>query len=253
MKPPAFCPPSFSSGREEHQSTGSAGTRLGRTQGVSKHCINAPGYQAAIGLPSATRLDSKFPRLGAALLPSGHRFTVRDPSGLEVSPARCRLGFAIDMGLWYLAQWLYRWAQLDVWGRLTAVLAVLLPQFALHLFEAIMPHPRKRSSLLRTAGLLAIPMFLLAVTPLHERRWARAAIFLYVFGLVAAGLGSMAIRASDARSFKALHQRTRLPSGHRFTVRDPSGLEVSPARCRLVTKRPSVYRPRPVWTRSFPG
>ncbi len=61
------------------------------TQGVSKHCINAPGYQAAIGLPSATRLDSKFPRLGAALLPSGHRFTVRDPSGLEVSPARCRL------------------------------------------------------------------------------------------------------------------------------------------------------------------
>ena len=65
------------------------------TQGVSKHCINAPGYQAAIGLPSATRLDSKFPRLGAALLPSGHRFTVRDPSGLEVSPARCRLGICV--------------------------------------------------------------------------------------------------------------------------------------------------------------
>jgi two-component system, NtrC family, sensor histidine kinase HydH len=109
-------------------------------------------------------------------------------------------GFAIDMGLWYLAQWLYRWAQLDVWARSTAVLAVLLPQFALHLFEAIMPHPTKRSSLLRTAGLLAIPMFLLAVTPLHERRWARGSIFLYVFGLVAAGLGSMAIRASRSGS-----------------------------------------------------
>ncbi len=104
------------------------------------------------------------------------------------------------MGLWYLAQWLYRWAQLDVWARSTAVLAVLLPQFALHLFEAIMPHPTKRSSLLRTAGLLAVPVFVLAVTPLHERRWARAAIFLYVFGLVAAGLGSMALRASRSGS-----------------------------------------------------
>jgi len=104
------------------------------------------------------------------------------------------------MGLWYLAQTLYWLAKLDVWARSTAVLAVLLPQFALQLFEAIMPHPRKRSSLLRTAGLLALPMFLLAVTPLHARRWARAAIFLYVFGLVAAGLGSMAIRASRSGS-----------------------------------------------------
>jgi len=76
----------------------------------------------------------------------------------------------------------------------------LLPQFALHLFEAIMPHPGKRSSLLRTAGLLAVPMFVLAVTPLHERRWARASIFLYVLVLVAAGLGSMALRASRSGS-----------------------------------------------------
>lgn len=109
-------------------------------------------------------------------------------------------GFAMDMGLWYLAQWLYRWAQLDVWARSTAVLAVLLPQFALHLFEAIMPHPEKRSSLLRYASLLAVPMFVLAVTPLHERAWARSAIFLYVFGLVAAGLGAMATRASRTGS-----------------------------------------------------
>src|SRR5664280_75364 len=29
----------------------------------------------------------------------------------------------------------------------------------------------------------------------------------------------------DAPSLKALHQRTWLPSSHRFTVRDPSGLE----------------------------
>ena len=32
-----------------------------KRQGTSKHCINAPGYQAAIGLLSVPRLDSKFP------------------------------------------------------------------------------------------------------------------------------------------------------------------------------------------------
>ena len=37
----------------------------------------------------------------------------------------------------------------------------------------------------------------------------------------------------DARSSKALHQRTRLSSGHRVTVRDPSGLEASPNNCHL--------------------
>jgi len=36
-------------------------------QGTSKHCINAPGYQAAIGLPCVTHLDSKLTRLFAAL------------------------------------------------------------------------------------------------------------------------------------------------------------------------------------------
>ncbi len=45
------------------------GSKLGDLEslGVSKHCINASSHHAAIGLPSVTRLDSKFPRLGAAL------------------------------------------------------------------------------------------------------------------------------------------------------------------------------------------
>src|SRR4030095_5225982 len=33
--------------------------------------------------------------------------------------------FAADIGLWYLAQWLYRWMRADVWSRLTAGLALL--------------------------------------------------------------------------------------------------------------------------------
>ncbi|HEY6725982.1 MAG TPA: two-component system sensor protein, partial [Polyangiaceae bacterium] len=47
--------------------------------------------------------------------------------------------FAADIGLWYLAQWLYHFMRADVWVRFTAVLAALLPQFALHLFDSLMP------------------------------------------------------------------------------------------------------------------
>jgi hypothetical protein len=36
-------------------------------------------------------------------------------------------GFALDTGLWYLAQWLYLFVLADEWARFTAILAVLLP------------------------------------------------------------------------------------------------------------------------------
>ena len=162
--------------------------------------VGGPGYALPVDLRTRTSLFC-----GALALAIGLSILLR---GRIRRPQLFFAGFAIDMGLWYLAQWLYRWAHLDVWARSTAVLAVLLPQFALHLFEAIMPHPVKRSTLLRTAGLLALPMFLLAVTPLHERPWARASIFSYVFGLLAAGLGSMAIRASRSGSL-AVRRRVR--------------------------------------------
>ncbi len=51
------------------------------------------------------------------------------------------------------------------------------------------------------------------------------------------------IFSGDARSSKALHQRIRLASSHRFFVRDRSGLEVSPARCRLGKLRHWLTRP----------
>ena len=76
---------------------------------------------------------------------------------LRGRPKRPQLFFAAlaaDIGLWYLAQWLYHCGRSDLWARCTAVLAVLLPQFALHLFEAIVPEPERRSTLLRVAGVL---------------------------------------------------------------------------------------------------
>src|ERR1043166_6764028 len=101
-------------------------------------------------------------------------------------------GVAVDMGLWYLAQSLYGLFQASVWARVTAVLAILLPQFTLHFFEAIVPRRDGRHSvLLRTAGLLAVPMLVLALSPKHQSPVVRVAIFAYSFGLLAAGLLSL--------------------------------------------------------------
>lgn len=116
--------------------------------------------------------------------------------------------FAADVGLWYLAQWMYRWVRADVWALFTALLAILLPQFALHLFEAVVPQPARRSTLLRVAGGLMVPMLVLVLSPKHNHGWVRGAVFLYVFGLLAAGLVSLALRGERSRS-RATQRRVR--------------------------------------------
>jgi two-component system sensor histidine kinase HydH len=122
---------------------------------------------------------------------------------LRGRPRRAQIffaAFAADVGLWYLAQWLYQWMRADVWARFTAVLAVLLPQFALHLFEAILPQPARRSLLLRVAGILMVPMLVLVLSPQHEHSLVRDAVFFYVFGLIAAGLWTLAQRGQRSGS-----------------------------------------------------
>jgi signal transduction histidine kinase len=117
---------------------------------------------------------------------------------------------AADMALWYSAQWLSRFFQADIWYRFTAVLAVLLPQLAVRLFDSILPLPQGgRSRLLRTATVLGAPMLVLAVSSFQARPAARAAIFLYVFGLVAAGLWELAARGRRSAS-RAIQERVRL-------------------------------------------
>jgi signal transduction histidine kinase len=117
--------------------------------------------------------------------------------------------FAADIGLWYLAQWLYQWVQADVWARFTAVLAVLLPQFALHLFESLVPSSGRRRVLLQVAGIIGIPMSILALSPPHDHALVRGAIFFYVFGLLAAGLWALAVRGQRSDS-RAVQRRVRL-------------------------------------------
>ena len=110
-------------------------------------------------------------------------------------------GVAADMGLWYLAQSFYGLFQATVWARVTAVLAILLPQFTLHFFEAIVPRrDGTKSFLLRFAGGLAVPMLLLTFSPQHKSSIVRVAIFVYAFGLLGAGLWSLAIRGQKSGS-----------------------------------------------------
>jgi two-component system sensor histidine kinase HydH len=116
--------------------------------------------------------------------------------------------FSLDVGLWYLAQWLYHFVHQALWWRFTAILAVFLPQLALHLFEAIFPRKEGRSLLLRVAGALAVPAVVLVLSPIHGRGFARGLVFLYVFGLITAGLWSLWLRGSRSRS-RATQRRVR--------------------------------------------
>lgn len=116
--------------------------------------------------------------------------------------------FAADIGLWYLAQWLYLFEEEDVWARFTAMLAVLLPQFGLHLFEAVLPRPEKRVLLLRVAAALSIPVVVLVLSPLHSHGLVRGAVILYVFGLLSAGLWSLLLRGEKSHS-RATQRRVR--------------------------------------------
>src|SRR5258706_2871800 len=110
-------------------------------------------------------------------------------------------GVATDIGLWYLAQSLYGLFQASIWARVTAVLAILLPQLTLHFFDAIVPRTgADKATLLRFARALAVPMLVLAVLPQSDSSIGRVLIFLYTFGLLAAGLWSLAVRGQKSGS-----------------------------------------------------
>ncbi|NLE85336.1 MAG: GAF domain-containing protein [Myxococcales bacterium] len=109
-------------------------------------------------------------------------------------------GFAADIGLWYLAQWLYHFVRADVWVRFTAILAVLLPQFGLRLFEALVPERERRSTLLHVAGVLLLPVAAVALLVPLAYWWVRSLVFVYAFGLLGAGLWSLGVQAASTRS-----------------------------------------------------
>lgn len=118
--------------------------------------------------------------------------------------------FAGDIGLWYLSQSFFGFFQATIWERFTAILAILLPQFALHLFEAMIPHEgERRSRLTRGAGALAVPMVLLVISPFQRFWLVRGAIFFYVFAFLTAGLYVLGQRGKRSGS-RATQHRVRV-------------------------------------------
>jgi two-component system sensor histidine kinase HydH len=116
---------------------------------------------------------------------------------------------AADISLWYLSQSLLGFFKNPFLQPVIALLAVLLPQFALHLFEAMVPHePGRVPRLLRSAAVLAVPMVVLVLSPYQDSLVARLAVFLYVFALLTAGLYTLGQRGEASQS-RATQRRVR--------------------------------------------
>jgi hypothetical protein len=118
--------------------------------------------------------------------------------------------FAMDVALWYASQSFFGLFQTPIWVRTTGVLTVLLPQFAVHLFHAIVPieHGAAAPRLPRVATALAIPMLALELSPYHEAAPSLGLVYAYVIGLLAAALISLAYRGRRSRS-RAVRDRVR--------------------------------------------
>ena len=113
--------------------------------------------------------------------------------------------FAADIGAWYLSQSaFFGLSQSPGWQTVIVILAVALPQFALRLFEAMVPRePGQTPRLLRVATLLLLVMIPLTVLlPLRPggSPILRVSIFFYVFALLTAGLYTLGQRGKQSAS-----------------------------------------------------
>jgi two-component system, NtrC family, sensor histidine kinase HydH len=129
--------------------------------------------------------------------------------------------FALEIALWWASQSLYGLFQAAIWVRATGVLTVFLPQFAVHLFQAIVPSTEGTSArtegkkesafgspLTRITTGLGIPMLALELSPYHEAPVALVLVYLYVFGLLAAALIQLNRRGRESTS-RAVRDRVR--------------------------------------------
>jgi signal transduction histidine kinase len=118
--------------------------------------------------------------------------------------------FAADIALWYGSQSLAGFFRADIWERVTGVLTVLLPQFAIHLFQNIVPLevPSTRTRLARFAAVVAVPVLAVTVSQYHDSSFALGAVYTYVFGLLAAALITLA-RRGQASPSRQVRDRVR--------------------------------------------
>lgn len=118
--------------------------------------------------------------------------------------------FAADVALWYASQSLAGFFRADLWERVTGVLTVLLPQFAIHLFQNVVPLEvgSTKTRLARVAAIAGIPVLAISVSPYHDRPFALGAVYTYVFGLLTAALVGLWRRGRRSPS-RAVRDRVR--------------------------------------------
>jgi signal transduction histidine kinase len=98
--------------------------------------------------------------------------------------------FAADIALWYASQSLAGFFRADLWERMTGVLTVFLPVFAIYLFQSVVPPevPSSRTGLGRIAALVGLVFLALSISPYHDRPFTLGGVYTYVFGLLALAL-----------------------------------------------------------------
>jgi two-component system sensor histidine kinase HydH len=118
--------------------------------------------------------------------------------------------FATDVAFWYVSQSLGELFKDANWVRVTAFVTVLLPQFAVHLFETVVPRSDTAppSRLPRIATLVGAPMVALELSPYNEAPISLGLTYIYVFGLLVAALISLARRGQQNPS-RAVRDRVR--------------------------------------------
>lgn len=129
--------------------------------------------------------------------------------------------FSICVAFWYVSQSLAGLLEEPArsrFDRATAVLTVLLPQFAVHLFDSITPlETAPGTKLPKIAAILGIPMLAVALSPFQAapaaiRALALGGVYLYVIGLLAAALTSL-WRRGERSSSRAVRDRIRFLAG----------------------------------------
>jgi signal transduction histidine kinase len=129
--------------------------------------------------------------------------------------------FSTCLAFWYVSQSLADLMQdtgKAVFERATAVLTVMLPQFAVSLFHSITPlegrgEEAPRSRLPRLAAILGVPFLVMVILPFQQasfavRSFVLGAVYSYVFGLLAAALISLWQRGEKSPS-RAVRDRIR--------------------------------------------
>lgn len=128
--------------------------------------------------------------------------------------------FSTCVAFWYVSQSLTDLMKDVGFERVTAVLTVLLPQFAVHLFGSISPlegrvaeQDKPRSQLTKIATALLLPMLAVALSPYQRAGpWIQAlalgTLYFYVFGLLAAALIALWLRGQKSPS-RAIRDRIR--------------------------------------------